>query len=434
MAKNKKLTQKTSNKPIKISQTLVVKPPQRPKVGIERLKSALHQADRGYRAPLIELINELRSSDPVLEEAWDKRVRAITNSDIVFQIEGKEVEAMMDMIDTTEFEDFLIETMLTLGLGKTVIETDFSTGTPKFTSIDRRHLQTERKEILINSYDTTGVSYENDDFLLNLGKDKDLGIFLRVIPYAIFKRDGFGDYAQYAELFGMPDLIALYDPEDDNARQEMEEAVSRRGSAGSMVMSKNGDVKTVGAEAAGTNTIHKDFLKTCDEQILIGIIGQTMTTKDGSSYSQGKVHGDTENDINKADRRFVQRVLNEKLLPLLEKRGYPVKGGWFSFVEKEKALAKTEQLTIAMEVDDRTEEGVDSKYWFENFGLPKGNRKAKKETVEKPEEEKDDEVPGESKKENAKKTATGSTHSKKVKALELSFWNKLKDFFALAPR
>lgn len=424
MAKQIGFNRKNSNnKQLKISQTLVVKPPQRSNVAIEKWRSAMKLADRGRRATLIELINELIDTDPVLGEAWDKRVRAITNSDIVFQVDGVEVEDMSDFIDTTEFEEMLKEIMGTIFFGKTVGEYDFTNGF-KFNLIDRRHLNTETKQILINPYDTTGVSYQDNDWLLNIGKDNDLGLCIRVIAYAIFKRNGGADYAQFCELFGIPQLAGLYDPDDDNARQEMEQAFEKRGSAGSIVMSKNGDLKTIGSEAAGNNVVHESFLTWCDKQILIGIQGQTMTTVDGSSYSQSQVHENTADDISKADRRFVQRVLNEKVLPILEKRGYPVKGGWFNFPEKERALTKTEQLEIAKEVDDRTEEGVDNDWWFEYFALPKGNGKKKPEGQEEIETEETEETT--SKEKPKKQTQT-------LKVNDRNFWQKLSDFFANAP-
>jgi len=433
--RNRLKANQKSNKQINISQSITFTPPQRSNVGIDKWRNAMKQADRGRRAPLIELVLEIMDSDPVFSEAWDKRVRAITNADIVFQVKGgKEVEAMMDLIDTTEFEETLKEFMFSKLLGKTVGELDFTNGY-KFTSIDRRYLNTETKQIVLNLSDTVGISYENNDFLLNIGKDKDLGLAMKVIAYAIFKRNGGADYAQFCELFGISQLVGLYDPDDEQGRQEMETAFKNRGSGGSVVMSKNSDIKTIGSETSGNTVVHDSFLKWCDEQILIGLIGQTMTTKDGASYSQSQTHGDTENDINKADRRYIQRILNEKLLPILEKRGYPVKGGWFSFPEKEKALSKKEQLEIAIQIDDRTEAGIDEKYWYENFGLPKGNRKAKPEKVEETEEEPTDNP---NDKKEKKKSQPNSTKTKKVQAQELSFWNKLahnlKDFFAGAPR
>ncbi|MCP1997289.1 DUF935 family protein [Flavobacterium sp. HSC-61S13] len=406
--------------PIKVSQTLIIKPPQRTTVGIERWRSAMTQADKGRRATLVDLYNDLLI-DTVLSNAVEKRIMAITNSDIVFQINGNQIEPMMDLIDTPEFENLLEEIMKTKFYGKSIIELDFSNGF-KSTSIDRRHINTESKQILINMFDVTGITYENDDFILNLGKDTDLGIFLKTAPHAIFKRNGFSDFAQFCELFGIPQLVGLYDPDDDTGRQEMETAFKQRGSAGSVVMSKNGDIKSIGENASGNVDIHDRFLNKCDEQILIGVLGQTMTTKDGSSYSQGKVHADVENDINKSDRRFVQRILNKELLPRLEKRGYPVTGGWFSFAEEGDNLTKLEQLDIAERVDAKIP--IDKKYWLENFGLPKGEDEVLSD--------KKDIQPELENKEKETKTEVEKTN--KTTALKLSFFDQLKDFFANAPR
>ncbi len=429
---NKRLQQNNkANKAINISQTLIIKPPVRNSLGIEKWKSAMQQADRGRRANLIELYDNLLI-DTVLSMAIDKRVIAITNSDIVFQKEGKEIEEMMDLIDTPEFEELLKECMLTKFYGKNIIELSFTEGF-KVTVIDRRHLNTENKHILTNQYDMFGVSYdEPNDFILNLGKDNDLGIFLKTAPHAIFKRNGGADYAQFCELFGIPMLVGLYDPEDDSGRQEMESAFQNRGSGGSVVMSKNSEIKSIGEKAPGNVDIHDRFLKHCDEQILIGVLGQTMTTKDGSSYSQGKVHADVEDEINKADRRYVQRILNRELLPRLAKRGYPVEGGWFSFPEKEKALTKKEQLEIAIEVDDRTEEGIDTDYWFENFGLPKGNRKNKESTPEENVIEED--INTETSEENKKTLQKANKKTLSSKKVNFGFLRRVVDFFQQAPR
>ena len=98
---------------------------------------------------------------------------------------------------------------------------------------------------------------------------------------------------------------------------------------------------------------------------------------------------------------------------------------------------KKEQLEIAIEVDERTEAGIDEKYWYENFGLPKGNRKAKPETEEEPTPEDEEETdPTEEKpvKKPNQKNANKPVQGKKVQAQELSFWNKLKNFFDKAPR
>tara|TARA_R110002033_G_scaffold36278_1_gene74641 strand:+ start:689 stop:1948 length:1260 start_codon:yes stop_codon:yes gene_type:complete len=407
-----------SKKQINLSQVLVVTPPRRIPVDVGKWRSEMKSAEHGYRAGYYDLIDDL-TLDAVLASIVDKRIMAITNSIIKFTKDKKEVDQMNEFIDTPEFEFLLKEIMLTKFYGKTVIELFWDKGKFMPYSIPRKHLNTKLKVILKRIYDTEGVSYLEDDWLLNLGSDTDLGIFNRTAVYAIFKRNGAADYGQFCELFGIPQLVGLYDPEDDNGRQEMEEAFKKRGSGGSMTMSKNADVKTLGTDATGNGMVHDKFLRWCDEQLLIAVLGQTMTTQNGSSLSQSKTHAETEDDINQSDRRFVQRILNQDLLPRLEKRGYPVNGGKFEFEEKGENLTAEQQLKIAETVDDRTESGVNEDYWFEKFNLPKG--KGKKVDPADPKEPE----PADPKKKK-------KVEKKEVK--ELAWYKKAFSFFANAPR
>lgn len=415
----------TAQKPINISNVLVVRPPDRAAVGIEKLKNALSAADRGRMNRIYDLYDELLR-DPVLGNAVEKRITAITNADLLFQTDGKENEAMSDFIDTPEFEKLLREVILSKFYGKSIIELAF---VPNFkaSSIKRQHLNTERKEILKQLFDDTGISYEDNDFLLNVGDDKDLGIFLKTAPYAIYKRNGWGDFAQFVELYGIDTLLGLYDPDDENGRQEMELAFKNRGGAGSMTMSKNADVKTVGTKSTGTVDIHDRFLDKCDNQILIAILGQTMTTKDGSSLSQSKTHAQTEDDINQADRRFIQRVLNTELLPRLQKRGYPVGGGAFLFAEKGENLTKEQELNIAEKVEQITGQ-VDEQYWFENFGIPKG----KKQVPSSQEPSKKNKGKGKGMDEKDEQKLPRDFEP--IEASNKSLFKRFKDFFFNAPR
>lgn len=403
----------------KIHKTLTYRPPVRTPQDISKWRNAIRSADYGRVWQLVELFDDLLL-DPVLSNAVEKRIMAITNAEIVFSKGNKNVPQIDDLIDTPEFEELLREILLSKFYPKTVLEFDFTNGF-QVVSLDRRHFNTKDKVVLKSLSDTDGIPYEGNDFLLPLGKERELGLFVKTAPYAIFKRNGMSDFAQYCELFGIDTLVGLYDPEDENGRVEMENAFKNRGAGASMTMSKNGDVKVVGTKSTGTVDIHERFADKCDEQMLIAILGQTMTTKDGSSYSQGKVHAQTEDDINKADRRFVQRILNTEVLPRLAKRGYDVTGGWFHFAEQSENLTKKEQLEIAERVNAIVP--IDENYWYETFGVPKGKTQ---ETSNKDEEP--------SIKEQEPSDEKQKPKQQKVTTKKLSYWEQFLDFFAGAPR
>ncbi|MGV4391732.1 phage portal protein family protein, partial [Ornithobacterium rhinotracheale] len=80
----------SQKKTLNISQVLVVKPERHSSLDIENWITAISQAYRGRRQKLVELYNNLLM-DGVLYEAMDKRVRAITNANLTFQKDGKEI-------------------------------------------------------------------------------------------------------------------------------------------------------------------------------------------------------------------------------------------------------------------------------------------------------------------------------------------------------
>ena len=404
---------------MKISQVLVVQPPKRDGMDISTHSQAVKSADKGKRAKLYDVFENI-IKDPVIGESIRKRVRKITNGGLQFQSDNKEVDVMTDLILSPKFRIMLREIILAKFYGKTVLELGFTNGFD-MAKISRKNLDTAKKVILKDLNDETGFPYEDDDFLLNVGEDDDLGLLMEVAPYAIFKRNGGSDYAEFCELWGIPILKALYDPDDENGREEMEATMEKRGAGGSVVASKNSDIDSISSSANGS--VHKEFLEWLDSQILIGLIGQTMTTKDGSSLSQSKTHGETEDDVNEDDRTYVTEVLNHQLLPRLEKRGYPVANGWFVYPKKDN-LTLIQKMEIAEKVDDRTESGVDEDYWYELTGVPKSKVK-KEDKKEDPNSDNPEDTP---EPDPAPKKKT------KVKTKDLSLFDKLKDFFDHAPQ
>lgn len=424
--KTEKLAAKNAGaKTLNLSQVLVVQSPKRESLDSQKLTTAIKASDRGKRASLFNIF-DIIIKDPVIGESVRKRIRHVTNGGLTFQKDTKEVPEMVDFIKTPQFRELLGEILMTKFYGKTIIELKFEEAFTIYV-VPRTSLDTAKKVILRDTNDQIGIPYENDDFLLNIGKDNDLGLLMESAPFAIFKRNGGADYAEFCELWGIDMLAALYDPEDENGREEMEKTVKERGAGGSIVASKNSDIKPIGTGKSGA--IHDGFLDWLDNQMLIGLIGQLMTTKDGSSHSQSKTHAEVEDDINQDDQQYVSEILNYSLLPVLEKRGYPVKGGWFLYPQKDN-VSLTEKLTIAEKVDKLTADGVDDEYFYTTFGLPKGNKSADRTKEENPEETEEEETEEEEQPKDKKKTKT----PKQVTPKKLSLYEKVKDFFDQAPR
>ena len=330
-----------------ISTQIIVQPVVRTVHDVAAWRSALRMADNGNRTKLYDLYSDILL-DGVLTDAIDKRIDAVKDADLSFTIDNKDVDVMYDLMDTVEFEELIGEIMMAKFWGISVDEFDFDEEhTFRFTSINRKHIRPKLKEIVRQQTDDRGISYAGDDRVIQWGKDDDLGLLLKVSPLVIYKRGGFGDWAQFVELFGMPLRIGKYSAMDEASRRELIRAFETAGSAPYLVIPKETEASQEANASSGNGLLYKEFRQACTEEILITILGQTMTTVDGSSLAQGQVHMAVQEKKHRADRRFVERMLNRYFVPMLIRRGYPITGGKFRYIDAKRELEVPEIVQLS---------------------------------------------------------------------------------------
>lgn len=420
MAKKKEIKKVPGKSPVPIYNQILVQPVRRGINDIGSWKSALRAADIGLRSQLYDLYEEVLI-DGVVTDAISKRIDSITDCDINFTINKNEVSEINELMDTIEFEEMLKEIMWSLFKGISLDEFSFVDGF-KFHSIPRKHILPKKKEIILQTCDTSGISYADNDLMIQWGNDDDLGLLLKVAPYMIYKRGGFGDYAQFVELFGMPQRIGKYNSMDEQSRRLLIRAFEEAGSAPYLVIPKESEVEQSTLTGSANGALYNDFRNACNEEILITILGQTMTTTNGSSLSQSKVHMEVQEKKHRSDRRFVIRMLNKYFVPLLERRGYPVQGGKFSFVDKKDEIKVEELKTITTMVP------VPHSYVYEKYGIPPPKEGEPVVTIQQPgtgivKEKEPEEMEG-----NKGKAPIENTDH------ERNFFIRLWDFFVAAPR
>ena len=384
MAK-KQNTDQSSNAQMVI-QELVKRPARIETTSIGAWREAVNSAKNGWRIKLYNLYENLLS-DPILSDAIDKRINAITNAEIAFLKNGQSVPEIDDLIDTPAFEELIREMLLSKAWGKSVIEASF---TPDFDvfSFPRKNIYianmskrlAERKRYIVEREgNLTGYDYSQDEFILECGKDDDLGFIFQAAPYVIYKRGGWGDWAEFAEVFGRHFIIGKYFGNDITTRDKLFAEIENIGSGLKAAIPKEADLEVIQNQTSGNNTLFNTFVKACDEQILIAVLGNLMTTLNGSSRSQAEVHQDTQQDINKSDRRFIQRNLNKWLVPLLIKRGYDAAGGFFVFPDQAESLTTTQRLDMAIKLKNDAKVPVSDDYFYEISGIPKPEGKQPKQ-------------------------------------------------------
>ena len=401
---------------------VVVQAPQRRVYDVGDWRSAMRSADIGRVKPLYDLFDEILI-DGVLADAIDKRTEAVLSAGVTFvDAQGEEISEITDIINSSAGETMLRSILAQRFYGRSGFEISFADG---FTCqpFKPKYIDLQHKAILLNDVGDKSVSYADNSQILILGQPLDYGLLLKAAPFAVYKRGGFGDYAQWIELFGMPQRIGKYNTYDPASRALLEEAFKNAGSAPYLIIPKESDIETREG-SSGSGTSYDEFRKACNEEMLITILGQTLTTVQGErgARSLGEVHMEVEQNKHKGDVRFVERVLNERVIPMLEARGFNLQGGRFMFPRE------AEPLTVADIVNLSEIIQIPAAFVHDKYGIPMpkdGEQIARKQTQEVIEVQKTVDPP---KKEGAK------TVEKIRNNDERSFLQRMWDFFVGAPQ
>ena len=398
---------------------IVVKPPQRRTADIGEWRSALKSADAGKAKYLYNLFDDVLI-DGLLSDAIEKRIEAVLNVGLTFvDQKGEEIEEIAEMINSSAGETLLRGILAQRFYGRSAVEISLNEGLHCY-AIKPKYIDLEKKHILLDDLGEKYIDYEGNQTLLVLGKPLDYGLLLKATPFAIYKRGGFGDYAQWIELFGMPQRIGKYSTYDPESRKLLEEAFEKAGSAPWVVIPKESDIETLTHSQGSGTSSYDEFRKACNEEMLITILGQTLTTVQGErgARSLGEVHLEVEQSKHDNDIRFVERVLNEQVKPMLEARGLNLQGGRFSFPQRSEPLSVQEIVSLSDIIE------IPVSYIHTKYGIPlpqDGEPIARRQATEVIEIEEE-------------KEGKQGKKEKIRNADERGFFQRMWDFFVQAPQ
>jgi SPP1 gp7 family putative phage head morphogenesis protein len=371
--------QQINKKGLPINYSLDVRQMQRTTQDIAKWRNAMRSAENVLnpnRTQLYELYSDILL-DGRLKALIEKRVLNITNSLPRFIEDGKDDDHIIiqEVLQTPWFYDLLQYILEARFWGHSLIEFIPGNNTPIGSAelIARPHVRPEFGDILIKqNNDSERILYRQPPYINNLlevGKNKDLGLLLEAAQYVIYKRGAFGDWAQYSQLFGMPFRVGKYKAYDDSTRKILEKALAEAGSAAYMVMPEEASIELHKSESGqGNNNVYDLIRRACNEELAILILGQTMTTEDGSSLSQAQVHKNVEDQITLADKIWITYQLNWGFKKILENFGYKVASGRFTFDDIEK-LTKDQQIDILVKINNNIAP-IDPDYIATTFNVP----------------------------------------------------------------
>jgi SPP1 gp7 family putative phage head morphogenesis protein len=225
----------------------------------------------------------------------------------------------------------------------------------EFDLIPRENVVPETGEVLLRPTDAVGVPFRIDapyaKLLLEIyQKDSfgeySLGLLNKAAPLAIWKRYTLTDWSRKSEKFGMPLVGLKTDASEQWELDQKEEALANLGSNGYMLMEESEELEFHESSANQNGDIYAKLAASCNDELAYLISGQTMTSQDGSSKSQGEVHERVLEHYIQAQLRNLSYFINFRLFPFLIDWGYPFQGlefKWRRLLDEEAAKKKASE-------------------------------------------------------------------------------------------
>lgn len=347
---------------------------------------AFEKVDYPQRFRLYDLYADILM-DAHLSSVLDKRRNAVRCSDIQFQRDGKPDDTVNEQIRSPWFNRLVGDIIDAQFWGFTLCQFFKDGEWIDYDLVPRKHADPLRRLILRHQTDLNGLSWDEYPDLLFVGRDDDLGLLAKAAPWVIYKRNTTGDWSQFSELFGMPIQEYIYDSDDEESRARAMEDAANAGSLAQFFHAKDTELKlTEAGNKTGSADVYERLCERCNNEISKLILGNTLTTEASEKGTQalGTVHKKVEDNVAKADRKYVLDVLNYNMTDIFSRMGIDTTGGEFCFPEK-KDIDPTAKVNIITQLKNGFNLPVSDDYLYEEFGIEKPDDydKMKREQEEK---------------------------------------------------
>lgn len=368
----------------------------------DKLATVLIGADQNDITSFLTLAEEMEERDLHYHSVLSTRKMAVSGLKGFVEAtsdEEKEVkirDEIQTICDSEMFSDMVTDIMDAIGKGFAVSEIIW----------DRSGILWEPKSFITR--DQRFFQFDNDTMSeLRLRDEKDLINGIPLSPYKFIQhrphiktgipiRGGLArlaviafmckgyalkDWLSFAEVFGMPLRLGKYDTGATPAQKAaLLSAVANIGTDAAAIIPQSMAIEFISTTgSSGGDKLFYGLADWLDKQVSKGVLGQTMTTDDGSSLSQARVHDSVRKDIMMSDAKQLAATINRFIVkPYVDLNYGERKANQYpkyrvQYEEPEDLESLSRSLPAFINLGLRVEESVIR----DKFGLPEPEEGAK---------------------------------------------------------
>lgn len=254
----------------------------------------------------------------------ESRIFRVLRSKFVFVTEsGEEVPEVNVLFERPWFEEFLKQVLLSKFTGVKLLEifhVDDTLELYKTFTFPMEHVNPKKGIILKEPGDENGWDYRSgvlESYYLQIGENTDLGILADIAPLILAKKLAMGSWLDFIEKFGIPPRYVTTDNMTTDRQDDLLEMLLEMVNNHVAVIQGNEKIEIGKIPDTDAYQVFNEMISRINSEISKRVLGQTMTTENGSSRSQAEVHEKVANDRHESDKLFAKYIINKELIPRL---------------------------------------------------------------------------------------------------------------------
>lgn len=373
--KQTQITNKANKQNTSVMSTLTQEFKDRSRVEIQNWRDAIQTAenpDNPRWVILQDLLENLMTDGHLMANILIRKSAIISTNFFIQDKNGENVTESTDFFQSEWFFNLLEYLLTAIYKGYSVVEL-VSTDPIKFELIPHRNVAPQKQRIYFEAMGEQFADYSKPEFdnrILELNTHS-FGLLNDIVPQLIWKRNAQQTWADFSEKFGIP-LVTVETMERNKIKlDELQTALNELGQGANAILPDGSKIQIHDGSTKGDPySVFSEQIKIANAEISKRIVGGTMISDDGSSYSQSKVHENTfNNKIVAADRKIIEFTINNKLLPMLMANGlYSFKEGDKFIFDKTQELSKQEHWNIINQASVNYE--MDEEILKKDFKIP----------------------------------------------------------------